>query len=54
MTDEQVAALRELTHQRDCKWFDDDGWNSGTFVNYVRSFNAYPECTCKPTPEVKK
>jgi hypothetical protein len=47
LTSEQFSALNAVEHARDCKWFDDQDWNSATFANYLHNYGEYPECTCK-------
>lgn len=44
--DAQIAALVAIDHGPDCKWYDDLGWHSATFSNYVHNTGDYPECTC--------
>lgn len=46
-TEHQVAALNQIEHARDCKWFDDQDWGSATFANYVHNFGDYPACSCE-------
>lgn len=54
LTDEQVARISALPHDRNCKWFDDQDWNSATFMNYFHNYGEYPECTCAALAAARK